>query len=42
MGQLSPGNARETEAIGHAIRHSQSSLKTLAQRDGINSKTVAK
>lgn len=42
MGPLFPGNARETQAIGHAIRHSQSSLTALAQGDGINSKPVAK
>ena len=40
-----PGSSRErptTEAIRRAIQHSQESLRALAQRYGINQKTVAK
>jgi hypothetical protein len=42
MGQILPGSATTTEAIGRAIRNSQESLRTLADRRGINQKTVAK
>src|SRR4029453_17808510 len=36
------GCATTTEAIRRAIQHSQESLRTLAKRDGVNPKTVAK
>jgi hypothetical protein len=42
MGQVLHGSATTTEAIRRAIQHSQASLRALAQRDGINPKTVAK
>lgn len=42
MGQLLHGSATTTEAIRRAIKHSQESLRGLAQRYGINPKTVAK
>jgi len=42
MGQVLHGSARTTEAIRRAIQHSQESLRALAQRYGINQKTVAK
>jgi transposase-like protein len=41
MGQVFRGNARTTEAIRHAIQHSQASLRALAKRYGINPKTAA-
>jgi hypothetical protein len=42
MGQVLHGSARTTEAVRRAIQHSQESLRVLAQRHGINQKTVAK
>lgn len=42
MGQVLHGSATTTEAVRRAIQHSQESLRTLAQRYGINQKTVAK
>ena len=42
MGQVLHGSATTTEAIRRAIQHSQASLRALAQRHGINPKTVAK
>ncbi|GEC17255.1 transposase [Nitrobacter winogradskyi] len=42
MGQVLHGSAKTTEAIRRAIQHSQESLRRLAQRYGINQKTVAK
>ena len=42
MGQILHGSARTTQAIRRAIQHSQESLQSLAQRQGINPKTVAK
>ena len=42
MGQLLHGCATTTEAVRRAIQDSQESLRTLANRYGINPKTVAK
>ena len=42
MGQILHGSARTTEAVRRTIQHSQESLRVLAQRHGINQKTVAK
>src|SRR3954467_10078346 len=42
MGQVLHGSARTTAAVRRAIQHSQESLRSLAQRHGINPKTVAK
>ena len=42
MGQVLHGSARTTAAVRRAIQHSQASLNALANRYGINSKTVAK
>jgi transposase InsO family protein len=42
MGQILHGSARTTEAVRRAIQHSQASIRTLAERHGINPKTVAK
>ena len=42
MGQVLHGGATTTAAIRRAIQHSQESLRGLAQRYGINPKTVAK
>ncbi|SAY47130.1 Integrase core domain protein [Komagataeibacter rhaeticus] len=42
MGQVHHGNATTTAAVRRAIQHSQESLRALAKRYGINSKTVAK
>ena len=42
MGQLLHGSARTTEAVRRAIQHSQASIRALAERHGINPKTVAK
>src|SRR4051794_17830873 len=41
VGQVLHGSARTTKAIRRAIQHSQESLRALAQRHGINPKTVA-
>lgn len=42
MGQVLHGSARTTAAVRRAIQDSQESLRVLAQRHGINPKTVAK
>ena len=42
MGQLLHGSATTTEAVRRAIQHSHESLRRLAQRYGINPKTVTK
>jgi hypothetical protein len=42
MGQILHGSATTTEAMRRAIQHSQESLRALANRYGINQKTVAK
>jgi transposase InsO family protein len=42
MGQILHSSATTTEAIRRAIQHSQESLRTLAERYGIDPKTVAK
>jgi transposase InsO family protein len=42
MVQVLHGGATTTEAVRRAIQHSQESLRVLAQRYGINQKTVAK
>ena len=42
MGQVLHGSATTTEAVRRAIQHGQASLRALAQRYGINPKTVAK
>src|SRR5215210_4120009 len=42
MGQVLDGSARTTEAVRRAIQHSQASLRALAQRHGVNPKTVSK
>ena len=42
MGQVLHGSATTTEAIRRAIQHSQESLRAVANRYGVNPKTVAK
>src|ERR687889_1555031 len=42
MGQVLHGSATTTEAVNRAIQNSQASLRALAERHGINPKTVAK
>src|SRR3977135_3019851 len=42
MGQILHGSATTTEAVRRAIQHSQASLRALANRYGINQKTVRK
>jgi transposase-like protein len=42
MGQILHGCARTTAAVRRAIQHSQESLRTLANRHGVNPETVAK
>src|SRR5277367_3891668 len=42
MGQVLHGCATTTEAVRRAIQHSQESLRALANRYGINQKTVRK
>jgi hypothetical protein len=42
MGQVLYGCATTTEAIRRAIQNSQESLRALAERYGINQKTVVK
>lgn len=42
MGQVLHGSATTTEVVRRAIQNSQESLKVLADRHGINEKTVAK
>jgi Flp pilus assembly protein TadD len=39
MGQVHHGSATTTAAVRRAIQHSQESLRTLAERYGINQKT---
>jgi DNA-binding transcriptional regulator YiaG len=41
MGQVLHGSATTTEAVRRAIQHSQMSLRALANRYGVNQKTVA-
>lgn len=41
-GQVFHGSATTTEAIHRALQHSQASLRALAERHGINPKTIAK
>lgn len=41
MGQVLRGSAATTEAIRGAIQHGQESLRGLAKRYGINSRTAA-
>jgi DNA-binding transcriptional regulator YiaG len=42
MDQILHGSATTTTAVRRAIQHSQESLRALANRYGINQKTVAK
>src|SRR5271156_2291870 len=42
MGQSLHGSATTTAAVRRAIQHSQESLRALANRYGVNQKTVAK
>jgi transposase InsO family protein len=42
MGQVQHGCATTTAAVRRAIQHSQESLRALAERYGVNQKTVAK
>jgi len=42
MGQILHGSAKTTAVVRRAIQNSQESLKALAQKHGINEKTVAK
>lgn len=42
MGRVLHGSATTTEAVRRAIQNSQASLRALAERHGINPKTVAK
>ena len=42
MGQILHGSATTTEAVRRAIQDSQESVRALAARHGINSKTVQK
>jgi uncharacterized protein YjcR len=42
MGQILYGSAKTTEATRRAIQNSQESLKNLANKYGINKKTVSK
>src|SRR3954451_1917733 len=42
MGQVLHGSARTTAAVRRAIQHRQESLRVLAQRHGVNPKTVSK
>ena len=42
MGQVLHGSATTTEAVRRAIQNSEASIRTLAQRYGVNPKTVAK
>ena len=42
MGQILHGSAKTTAAVRRAIQHSQESMIVLAERHGINPKTVAK
>jgi len=40
MGQVLHGSTTTTEAVRCAIQHSQASLRGLARRFGVNSKTI--
>ena len=42
MGQVLHGSATTTEAVRRAIQHSQESVRALAERHGVNPKTVSK
>ena len=42
MGQILHGSATTTAAVRRAIQHGQESLRALANRYGVNQKTVAK
>lgn len=42
MGPILHGSAKTTAAVRRAIQHNQESLMVLAERHGINPKTVAK
>ena len=42
MAQIRHGSARTTQAVRRAIQRSQESLQTLANRHGLDPKTVAK
>jgi transposase InsO family protein len=42
VGQVLHGSARTTAAVRRAIQHSQESLRSLANRYGVNPKTIAK
>src|ERR1044072_9512691 len=42
MGQVLHGSARTTAALRRAIQHRQESLRVLAERHGVNPKTVSK
>ena len=42
MGEVLHRSARTTEAVRRAIQHSQASLRVLAERHGVNPKTIAK
>ena len=42
MGQVLHGSATTTEAVRRAIQHSQESIRALADRYGVNPKTIAK
>jgi transposase InsO family protein len=42
MGQVLHGSATTTEAVRRAIQNSEASIRTLAERYGVNPKTVAK
>jgi hypothetical protein len=42
MGQVLRGSATTTEAVRRAIQHSQESVRALAERHGVNPKTVSK
>ena len=42
MGQILHGSATTTAAVRRAIQHSQESMRTLAERHGVNPKTMSK
>ena len=42
MGQVLHGSATTTEAVRRAIQRSQESIRVLANRYGVNPKTIAK
>jgi transposase-like protein len=41
-GQVLHGSATTTEAVRRAIQHSQESIRALADRYGVNRKTIVK